>query len=1279
MAGTSALPAPAARAGRTPAGPAPSPLLSGTGFQQRPLAAVASLPAAACASASSTSTSACGSARPTCANGPALPGAAAAAAAWPHQHHYQRHHSYTHGGSRGLSLVTSAARGSGSSANGGSGSSSGGGAAAVAVAERVEDRELVDETHDSYLSYAMSVIVSRALPDVRDGLKPVHRRILYAMHELGLVPTKPYKKCARVVGEVLGKFHPHGDNAVYDSLVRLAQDFAMRLPLVQGHGNFGSVDADPAAAMRYTECRLAPAAGGLLLGDLGPATVEWRDTFDASQQEPVVLPAVVPNLLVNGSQGIAVGLASTIPPHNLREVVAALRRLIANPQVTTEELMECVRGPDYPTGGQLLTGPELLTAYSTGRGSVVLRGTATIERDGSSSSGGRGGSSSRSRKAAGAAKAKPRGKVAAAAAAAAELKARAADSEEEGGGKELIVITELPYSVCKAQLVADIAHMAAPREEPKGRGRAGKDGSSASGGGGGGGSSSGGSGSSGPRLEGVSDVRDESDRTGMRVVVEVKPGYSAELLLAQLFKETRLQVSQSFNCVALCGSSPQLMGLKDMLAAFLEFRCEVVTRRTQAALSAAQQRLHLVDGFLAVLGSSGSSSSGSSSGSSSSKSGSSSIGNRLDAVVADIRAAPDAAAAREALVSRHGLSEAQAEAVLGLTLRRLTSLEAAKLDAERLQLNETAAALSHILDNRPALLGLVEAEAAAAAEQFGDERRTAVLGAQEAAAAEPEPAALKAALVPAAPCLLLASRRGFLRRLHGEALAPQQRNTRGKTGLKLRSGDALSCLVSGRDRDELLLLAPDGRAFATNATLGTGGGGGAAAMAAAPSPAGASVANVLKLESSFPVAALLPVPPHLAAASRTAATSSSSRSRRPAAAAAAAAPGAEPAEHEEEAEHDDHEVEEEADRGEAGPSVVLCSVRGSIKRIALPPKITRAGLVVMGGMQQQAQGQQKGKGKAQDGGGDDELGWAALVYDARPGGGDVVVAVTAAGQAVLFPAGDLRRSGRAAHGVKAVALGSPRRPNDRVADLTILPAALAAGLGSAAAADEEEEHEEEHDEEEVVAGAEQAAGAEGAAPPAAAVGPCLLVVTAQGSGKRIPLSQLSLGRRAQAGRKVIKLGTGRRTRNKTGSAKSGSAAAAPAARSSSNGTGPAAAAGPAAAGPDRVVACLVVGDGDEVVLASRNGVLVRQSVDTITVQGCYTRGTFIMSLDAGDEVADVALSPREEEEEQQQQLAAEKQRQREQEAAGRQRKGGKQPAAGGGAGKTGARKARAAT
>eukprot|EP00198_Chlamydomonas_reinhardtii_P002943 XP_001692279.1 predicted protein [Chlamydomonas reinhardtii] len=304
----------------------------------------------------------------------------------------------------------------------------------------------------------MSVIVSRALPDVRDGLKPVHRRILYAMHELGLVATKPYKKCARVVGEVLGKFHPHGDNAVYDSLVRLAQDFSMRVPLVQGHGNFGSVDADPAAAMRYTECRLAPAAEGLLLGDLGAATVEWRDTFDASQQEPVVLPAVVPNLLVNGSQGIAVGLASTIPPHNLGEVVAALRRLIANPEVTTEELMECVRGPDYPTGGQLITGPELLAAYRTGRGS-----------------------------------------------AAAEKLAQAAETAD--GGPELIVITELPYSVCKVGVkpltttCQRTAHCA-----------------------------------------GVADVRDESDRTGMRVVVEVKMGWNAELLLAQLFKDTRLQV-----------------------------------------------------------------------------------------------------------------------------------------------------------------------------------------------------------------------------------------------------------------------------------------------------------------------------------------------------------------------------------------------------------------------------------------------------------------------------------------------------------------------------------------------------------------------------------------------------------------------------------------------------------------------------------------------------------------------------------------------------------------
>ncbi len=377
--------------------------------------------------------------------------------------------------------------------------------------ERIVPTNLGTEMSRCYLEYAMSVIVGRALPDARDGLKPVHRRILYAMHELGLSPDRPFRKCARVVGEVLGKYHPHGDTAVYDALVRMAQDFSMRSPLINGHGNFGSVDNDPPAAMRYTECRLQSFATDSLLRDIESETVDFVDNFDGSQQEPTVLPSRIPQLLVNGSSGIAVGMATNIPPHNLGELIDGLIALIHNPEITNTELMRYIPGPDFPTGGQILGTSAIKEAYTTGRGSITMRGVAQIET-----------------------------------------------IEHRGRpDKDAIIITELPYQTNKAALIEKIAEMVNEK-----------------------------------RLEGISDIRDESDRDGMRIVIELKRDAYPRVVLNNLYKQTPIQTNFGANMLALVNNEPQLLSLKQFLSVFLEFRIETITRRTQYELKKAEERDH---------------------------------------------------------------------------------------------------------------------------------------------------------------------------------------------------------------------------------------------------------------------------------------------------------------------------------------------------------------------------------------------------------------------------------------------------------------------------------------------------------------------------------------------------------------------------------------------------------------------------------------------------------------------------------------------------------------
>ncbi len=460
--------------------------------------------------------------------------------------------------------------------------------------ERIVPTDLRNEMSRSYLEYAMSVIVGRALPDVRDGLKPVHRRILYAMHELGLMPDRPFRKCARVVGEVLGKYHPHGDTAVYEALVRMAQDFSMRSPLINGHGNFGSVDNDPPAAMRYTECRLQALCCDALLQDIDSETVNFGDNFDGSQQEPLVMPARIPQLLLNGSSGIAVGMATNIPPHNLIELVDGLIALIRNPELTDTELMQYIPGPDFPTGGQILGRSGIRDAYTTGRGSITMRGVAQIET----------------------------------------IERRGAPS------REAIIVTELPYQTNKAALIEKIAELVNDK-----------------------------------RIDGISDIRDKSDRDGMRIVIELKRDAYPRVVLNNLYKQTPIQNNFGANMLALVNSEPQLLPIKRFLEVFIEFRIETITRRTQYELRKAEERDHLLQGLLIALA-------------------------NLDGIIRLIRSSADTATAKRELIERYALSEAQADAILQMQLRRLTALEADKIQQEHEDLQTRIADLQDILARR---------------------------------------------------------------------------------------------------------------------------------------------------------------------------------------------------------------------------------------------------------------------------------------------------------------------------------------------------------------------------------------------------------------------------------------------------------------------------------------------------------------------------------------------------------------------------------------------------
>src|SRR5438309_269744 len=488
--------------------------------------------------------------------------------------------------------------------------------------ERILPRLIEDEMRESFLDYSMSVIVQRALPDVRDGLKPVHRRILYAMHELGLVPGRPFKKSATVVGDVLGKYHPHGDTAVYDSLVRMVQDFSLRYPLIDGQGNFGSVDGDPAAAYRYTEARLTRIAMEML-ADIDKNTVDFAPNFDDRLQEPKVLPSAIPNLVVNGSSGIAVGMATNIPPHNLREVVAAIIAMVDNPEMTPGEIRKLIKGPDFPTGGYIYGRAGIKDYQETGRGRIVMRARAVIE-------------------------------------------------EKESSSKAQIVINELPYQVNKSKLVSDIAELVRDK-----------------------------------KLEGISDLRDESDKDGMRVVIELKRDAIPRVVLNQLFKHTTMQSTFGVIMLALVPDShtgqlvPKIMPLKEVLQHYIEHRHTVVVRRTQYELDKALEREHILEGLKIAV-------------------------DYIDEVIKLIRKAKDTPVASEQLRKKFKLSEKQADAILNMRLAKLTGLEIEKLEAELKEVRASIKELRSLLESKPKRMALMKDELQTIADKYGDERRSEI-------------------------------------------------------------------------------------------------------------------------------------------------------------------------------------------------------------------------------------------------------------------------------------------------------------------------------------------------------------------------------------------------------------------------------------------------------------------------------------------------------------------------------------------------------------------------
>ncbi len=839
--------------------------------------------------------------------------------------------------------------------------------------ERIIPTDLRNEMSRSYLEYAMSVIVGRALPDARDGLKPVHRRILFAMHELGLTPERPFRKCARVVGEVLGKYHPHGDTAVYDALVRMAQDFSMRDRLIDGHGNFGSVDNDPPAAMRYTECRLRPLSTYAILRDIESDTVDFIDNFDGSQQEPVVLPSRIPQLLLNGSSGIAVGMATNIPPHNLGELIEGTIALIHNPELTDLELMQYIPGPDFPTGAQILGRSGIKDAYTTGRGSITMRGVAEIEI-----------------------------------------------LEQRGRqDREAIIIAQLPYQTNKASLIERIADLVNDK-----------------------------------KLEGISDIRDESDRDGMRIVIELKRDAYARVVLNNLYKQTPVQSNFGANMLALVGGEPQLLTLKEFLRVFLEFRVVTITRRTNYELRKAQDRDHLLQGLLIALG-------------------------NLDAVIRLIRAAADTATAKAELVEGFGLSEVQADAILQMQLRRLTALEADKINAEHDELQLTIADLQDILARKERIDAIIEEELGQIKTLYATPRRTEIV--------LDDGEIYDRDLIANEQAVILVTEQGYIKRMPANTFGTQSRATRGKAAAKIKEDDGVEHFLSCCDHDQILFFSDRGVVYGINAY---------------------QIPVVSRTARGVPIIQMLPIPKDEKITSIL-------------------------------------PVSEFTD----DTYLIMLTKGGSIKKTALSAfsHIRSNGLIAI---------------SLADG---DQLRWVRLAKAE-----DSIIIGSRKGMTIHFRADSeqLRPLGRATKGVKAMKM----RSGDELISMDILPSQVVANIASA-----EDEPEEETSDlletEEIV---------EETTP-----GPWVLAITTGGFGKRVPVTQFRLQRRAGMGVKAIRF-------------KSPS---------------------------DQLAAIHVVNAEDELMLVTNRGIIIRQAVDAISTQSRTATGVRVQRLDADDAIAAVALVP----------------------------------------------------
>jgi DNA gyrase subunit A len=846
---------------------------------------------------------------------------------------------------------------------------------------RIIPTDLRNEMQQSYLEYAMSVIVGRALPDARDGFKPVHRRILYAMHELGLSPDRPFRKCARVVGEVLGKYHPHGDTAVYDALVRMAQDFSMRSPLINGHGNFGSIDNDPPAAMRYTECRLQSLTTDAMLQDIDAETVGFVDNFDGSQQEPVVLPARIPQLLLNGSSGIAVGMATNIPPHNLGELVDGLIALIHNPDLSDTELMQYIPGPDFPTGAKILGKSGIRDAYTTGRGSITMRGVAEVET-----------------------------------------------LEQRGRpDREAIIITELPYQVNKAALIERIAEMVNDK-----------------------------------RIEGISDIRDESDRNGMRIVVELRRDAYPRVVLNNLYKQTPLQTNFGANMLALVHSRPELLTLKQFLNVFLEFRVETIRRRTEYELRRARERDHLLQGLLIAL-------------------------DNLDAIIHLIRQAADTPTAKQELIDRYDFSEAQADAILQMQLRRLTALEAHKIQAEHEELQEKITDLEDILARRERILEIVETEATTLKEKHSSPRRTII---------EPAEGELDDTdLIANEQAIILLTEQGYIKRMPVNTFDAQNRATRGKSGTKMKEDDGVEHFLTCCDHDSVLFFSDRGVVYC---------------LKAYQIPVSSRTAR------GVPIVQMLPIPKHERITSVVAVT-----------------------------EFTDENY------------LVMLTNGGYIKKTALSAfaNIRTNGLIAIS----------LGEG--------DELRWVRLATAE-----DSIIIGSRQGMAIHFKTDDkqLRPLGRATRGVKSMKLAK----NDELISMDILSSVITSKIAEEAEIEEDiaEAETETETEETVIENNPEIA---------------VLVITAGGYGKRVPVDQFRLQNRAGKGIIAMKFKSHLDS--------------------------------------DQVVGLQIVNDQDELMLITSRGIIIRQAINAIPTQSRSATGVRVQRLDEEDAIAAVALVPPSEE------------------------------------------------